>query len=158
MHRRRIMLVGATGCGKTALANWINGGGTVKERRTQDVIYGKYTIDIPGAYLECPDMYDHIISLAQNDAFIIIFIVDQNGAKEVYPPGFAKMFNCKVAGVISKIDAGLGNIRRCERQLKLAGVDGPYFSVSLLDGTGLRDLMDYLENVGVFAQLDKQGS
>lgn len=158
MHRRRVMLVGATGCGKTTLAHLINGGGTVKHKRTQDVIYGKYTIDIPGAYLEFPDMYDHIISLAQNDASIIIFMVDQNRAPEVYPPGFAKLFNCKVAGVISKSDSSPLNKRRCERQLELAGVDRPYFSVNLKDGTGVQELMDFISSVGVFALSDKQGS
>ena len=152
MHHKRVMLIGATGCGKTTLANIINGEKKTKERNTQDVRYGKYTIDIPGAYLEFPDMYDHIISLAQNDAYIIIFMVDQKRAPEVYPPGFAKMFNCPVAGVISKSDTKSDNKRRCIRQLELAGVDKPYFCANLKDGTGTGDIMEYLDKIGVFAQ------
>ena len=51
MKRKRIMVIGPRGCGKTTLVNSLNDyDGPLK--RTQDTIYGKNTIDVPSAYIE----------------------------------------------------------------------------------------------------------
>ncbi|WP_430108465.1 EutP/PduV family microcompartment system protein [Paenibacillus sp. B1-33] len=49
--KKRIMLIGPTDCGKTTLANALDGTDRPL-RRTQDIIYGPKTIDTPGAYIE----------------------------------------------------------------------------------------------------------
>ena len=65
MRKKRIMVIGPKGCGKTTLVNSINDyDGPL--RRTQDTIYGRKTIDVPSAYIENAWMYKHMIALAQD--------------------------------------------------------------------------------------------
>ena len=142
MRKKRIMVVGPRGCGKTTLVNWINDyDGPL--RRTQDTIYGKKTIDVPSAYIENAWMYKHMIALAQ-DAWCMLALVDQSRCAEVYSHGFARAFRCPVIGVISKCDLGPENEDVCIRQLKTIGVYEPYFKVSVPNGTGTDELKRYL--------------
>ncbi len=141
--RRKIMVVGAGKSGKTSLVNILNDyDGPL--RKTQDMIFGKYTIDVPGAYLENPWMYKHLISAAQNNAGHVLILVDQSDVTEIYSPGFAKVFRCPVTGVITKADVHPENRETCEKQLKAIGVDPPYFPVSLTERTGIDELKDHL--------------
>ena len=98
MRKKRIMVIGPRGCGKTTLVNYINDyDGPL--RKTQDTIYGRETIDVPGAYIENAWMYKHMIALAQ-DAWCILLLLDQSRTAEVYSHGFARTFRCPVIGVI----------------------------------------------------------
>ena len=136
------MVVGPKGCGKTSLVNRINHySGPL--RRTQDTIYGKYTIDVPSAYIENAWMYKHMIALAQ-DAWCMVVMVDQSRCAEIYSHGFAKAFRCPAVGVISKCDLSPENEEICIRQLKTIGVQEPYFCISNEDGTGIQELIRYL--------------
>ena len=66
--KKRIAVVGPRGCGKTTLVNAINDyDGPL--RRTQDTIYGPYTIDVPSAYIENTDMYKHMAETAREEGF-----------------------------------------------------------------------------------------
>ena len=124
--RRKIMVIGTGKSGKTSLVNALNGcEGPL--RKTQDMIFGKYTIDVPGSYLENPWMYKHLISAAQNNACHVLILVDQSNVTEVYSPEFARVFRCPVTGVITKADLH-------------------YFSVSLTENTGIEELKDHLKN------------
>lgn len=136
------MVIGPTNCGKTTLVHALNDDeGPVK--KTQDIIYGKNTADVPGAYIENAWMYKHLIAASQNASHILL-LIDQSGLKDVYPPGFAKVFRCPVIGVISKADLKPENEEHCIRQLKLIGVDAPYYKISSLDKTGINDLKKLL--------------
>lgn len=136
------MVIGPKGCGKTTLVNAINDyDGPL--RRTQDTIYGKQTIDVPSAYLENAWMYKHMIALTQ-DAWCMLALVDQSRCAEVYSHGFARAFRCPVIGVISKCDLNPENETTCIRQLKTIGISEPYFKVSVLNGTGVKELKRYL--------------
>ena len=116
MRKKRIMVIGPKGCGKTTLVNYINDyDGPL--RRTQDTIYGRETIDVPSAYIENAWMYKHMIALAQ-DAWCILLLLDQSRTAEVYSHGFALAFHCPVIGVISKCDLMPENREICERQLE----------------------------------------
>lgn len=144
MRKKRIMVVGPKGCGKTTLVNAINDyDGPL--RRTQDTIYGKYTIDVPSAYLENAWMYKHMIALTQ-DAWCVLALVDQSRCAEVYSHGFAKAFRCPVIGVISKADLNPENEQICIRQLKTIGIEEPYFKVSVPNGIGIKELKRYLQD------------
>lgn len=142
MRKKRIMVIGPRECGKTTLVNYINGyDGPL--RKTQDTIYGRETIDVPGAYIENAWMYKHMIALAQ-DAWCILLLLDQSRTAEVYSHGFARTFRCPVIGVISKCDLMPENREICESQLEKIGVRKPYFAVSVPEGTGVEELKSYL--------------
>lgn len=145
MRRKRIMVIGPSKCGKTSLVNAINDyDGPL--RKTQDMIYGKKTIDVPGSYLENPWMYKHLIAAAQ-DASQILILVDQTSRAEAYAPGFAKVFRCPVTGVITKGDLNPENEEYCRSQLKNIGVDEPYFKVSIPTNEGIDALKEYIFNI-----------
>lgn len=142
MRKKRIMVIGPRGCGKTSLVNFLNEyDGPL--RRTQDTIYGKNTIDVPSAYIENAWMYKHMIALAQ-DAWCMLLMLDQSRCAEVYSHGFAKAFQIPVIGVISKTDLAPENEEVCIRQMKTIGVDEPYFKVSLTSDEGIEELKSYL--------------
>ncbi len=136
------MIIGPTNCGKTTLANALNDYDK-PAKKTQDIIYGKNTIDVPGSYIENSWLYKHLISAAQ-DASHILIIVDPSGCTDVYSPGFAKIFRCPVIGVINKTDLLIEKEESCIRQLKHIGVSEPYFKISSLYGTGIGALKEYL--------------
>lgn len=142
MRKKRIMVIGPTNSGKTTLVNALNDyEGPL--RKTQNIIFGKNTIDVPGSYLENPWMYKHLIAAAQ-DASHVLILVDQSNCGEVYSPGFAKVFRCPVIGVITKVDLMPENQDLCIRQLKQIGIGEPYFKISVPGGIGLSALKDYL--------------
>jgi ethanolamine utilization protein EutP len=142
MRKKRIMLIGPCGSGKTSLANAINGF-TGPPRRTQNMVYGEKTLDVPGVYLESPWMHKHIIAAAQ-DASCVLMLADQSSCRECYPPGFAKVFRVPVMGVITGNGTKPENEEWCIRQLRKAGVQGPYYHINLAERTGFHELMEAL--------------
>lgn len=142
--KKRVMVIGPTGSGKTTLINALNDvEDAVPARRTQSIIYKDKTIDVPGAYLESPWMYKHIIAAAQG-AYHVLIIVDQSRCDDSYSPGFAKVFRCPVSGVITKSDLKKENEEVAVRLLKRAGIEEPYFRISIPENEGIQELKDYL--------------
>lgn len=140
--KKRIMVVGPSQSGKSTLTNVLND--AVRPlKKTQDVIYGKNTIDTPGSYIENPSMYKYLIATAQAASHVVM-LIDQSRLAEVYPPGFAKSFACPVIGVVTKIDLALEKAGLCIGQLKRAGICEPYFWICLQDNTGVEALKTYL--------------
>lgn len=136
------MVIGPTGCGKTTLVNAINDyNGPL--RKTQNIIYGEKTMDVPGAYIENAWMYKHLIAAAQ-DASHVLILIDQSKCDDVYSPGFAKVFQVPVIGVITKSDLGSENEELANQKLKRLGITEPWFRVSVPSGTGLRELKEYI--------------
>lgn len=136
------MVIGPTNSGKTTLVNALNDyEGPI--RKTQNIIYGKNTIDVPGSYIENSWMYKYLISAVQ-DASHVLILVNQSKCVDVYSPGFAKVFRCPVIGVITKIDLMSENEELCFRQLKQIGVAEPYYKVSVPGGKGISALKEFL--------------
>lgn len=146
MRRKRVMVIGPTGCGKTTLVNAFNEHeGPL--RKTQNIIYGEKTMDVPGAYIENAWMYKHLIAAAQ-DASHVLILIDQSKCDDVYSPGFAKVFQCPVIGVIAKCDLRPENEELAIQKLRRLGIAEPYFRISVPSGTGIRELKEYLFKEG----------
>ncbi len=142
MRKKRFMVVGPNNSGKARLVNKLNDDeGKIKS--SQDIIYGKNTIYIPGSYIESPWMHKHIITMAQ-DASHILILVDQSKTRKIYPPGFAKSFTCPVIGLISRADEKKENKDSSIRQLKDLMVLEPYFEISRSGEEGIEKLKNYL--------------
>lgn len=142
MRKKRIMVIGPSNSGKTTLVSELNGNDGPM-RKVPDLIYGKNTIDVPSAYIENAWMYQHAIAVAQ-DASHVLILVDQSNCIEIYSHGFAKSFNCKTVGVISKCDLMPENEEKCIGNLKNIGVKEPYFKISFESGEGIEELKKYL--------------
>lgn len=142
MRKKRVMVIGPTGCGKTALVNSLNDyDGPL--RKTQNIIYRDKTMDVPGSYIENAWMYKHLIAAAQ-DASHVLILVDQSRNDDVYSPGFAKAFRCPVIGVITKCDLTEINEEMAIQKLKKLGISEPYYKISVSDGTGIEALKERL--------------
>lgn len=138
MRRKRIMIIGAGRSGKTTLANWLNGNyGPAK--RTSHMVYGKNTIDVPGAYLQCPWMHCHLIAAAQ-DAFCVLMLADLGASQDSYPPGFAKVFRVPVLGVMTRGNGDPAQEELCRRKLLRAGVEPPFYTIGPEGKEGLAEL------------------
>lgn len=143
MRKKRIMIIGPSKSGKTTLANILNDDiGPVKH--SQDVIYGKYTIDVPSAYLENTWMYKHLIALSQ-DASHVLITVDAEKKHDVYSPGFAEAFNCPVIGVITKIDLVTEHKNIWDNILNEMNISKPYFEISAITSQNIEALKIHLK-------------
>jgi len=140
--KKRIMVIGPTQSGKSTLINCLNDS-TRPLKKTQDVIYGKNTIDTPSSYIENASMYKYLIATAQAASHVLM-LVDQARPIEVYPPRFANAFTCPVIGVITKPDLVPENANLCIQQLKKIGIIEPYFWISLEDNTNVNFLKQFL--------------
>ena len=143
MKKKRIMVIGPCGCGKSSLANAINKDHR-RLRKTQDAIYRLDTIDVPSGYLENRWMYRHLIALGQ-DAWCIVMMLDQRKKDIVYSHGFAKAFKCPIVGVISHCEEATENSEILHNQLRQLGIKEPYFEIDLKNGQGVRVLLEYLQ-------------
>ena len=155
MKTKRIMILGSRESGKTLLANRLNGVGT-PPKRTPHIVYGKNTLDVPGSYVESNDMHKHLIA-AQQDAYCMLMLCDPMACKRCYPPGFSKVFRIPVLGVITKADLGAGRMEKCHAELESAGVQKPYYEISVLTGQGMDALMDRIEAIKAERLLKKGG-
>ncbi|WP_350343927.1 EutP/PduV family microcompartment system protein [Proteinivorax tanatarense] len=142
MRKKRIMVVGPRRSGKTTLVNALNNyEGPL--RRTQDVIYGEKTIDVPSSYIENPRMYKYIIAMSQ-DASHLLLLIDQSKCQNIYSPGFAKPFKCPVIGVVTKSGLQPENESLCYKQFEQIGVEKPYFKISSPQCKGIKELKEHL--------------
>lgn len=132
MIKKRIMIVGPGRSGKSTLANIFNDVNR-PARRTQDVIYGKYTIDTPSVYLEMPFNYKYLVATSQ-EANVLVCVIDPLTGTTTYPPLFATSFNCIPVGVISKADlANEKQIANAKKYLLDLGIEEEnIFTLNLL--------------------------
>ncbi|MBD8894575.1 ethanolamine utilization protein EutP [Desulfovibrio desulfuricans] len=116
---RRIMLMGERGVGRRTVARLL--GCTVPDlRRTMAVEYAGEFVFPPPEFLENRRFYCALITLATECA-AILFVQDATRPTSAFPPGFARIFNRTVVGVISKTDMEIANTERARRFLHSAG-------------------------------------
>ena len=171
MRKKRIMIIGAGRSGKSSLGRWLDqeaaawdstaqeaAAGNLWSRRTPALVYRGNIMEAPGAYLERPWMRHHLIAAAQ-DAFCVLMLVDFMGKRDIYPPGFAKVFRQPVLGVVTKcslIQADDGRLDNCRKQLARAGVREPYLITSVVDGIGLEALSREVMDCRIAAGIDNR--
>ena len=139
-------------------AGWRADAGNLWSRRTPALVYRGNIMEAPGAYLESPWMRHHLIAAAQ-DAFCVLMLVDFMGKRDIYPPGFAKVFRQPVLGVVTKcrlIQADDGRLGHCRKQLARAGVREPYLITSVVDGIGLEALSREVMDCRIAAGIDNR--
>ena len=121
------------------------GGKNKRPSGKQEVLYGERTITVPDAYLEHPRMYQSLISIAQNNASHVVFVVKQGQKASAGAPGFARVFSCPVLGVVTTGDDA-ANVESCHKELERLGVEAPHFVVNTQNGSGIKELASSLFN------------
>ncbi|MGF2943128.1 EutP/PduV family microcompartment system protein [Enterococcus xiangfangensis] len=99
---RKIILMGAIGCGKTTLCQALNGD-NLSYNKTQAVSYYTDIIDTPGEFVLHRQYYS-ALSVSAADAQVIGLVQSVTELEQVFSPGFASMFPKQVVGIVSKTD------------------------------------------------------
>ncbi|WP_368251264.1 EutP/PduV family microcompartment system protein [Enterococcus sp. 2201sp1_2201st1_B8_2201SCRN_220225] len=141
---KKIILMGAVGCGKTTLSQALHGE-ALTYNKTQAVSYTPEIIDTPGEFILHRQYYS-ALSVTAADAEIIGLVQSVQELEQVFSPGFASMFSKEVIGIVSKEDLADSKeqVQLIKKQLLSAGATRIFIS-SAVDGRGLRELEDYLE-------------
>lgn len=143
--KKRIMVIGPSGIGKTSLIKALTGMDGAK-KGCQEVYYSSQAMDVPGAYLENPGMHQHLIALSQDASHILMLVDVENGAKR-YPPGFAGAFACPVIGVMMKAVPDMSEDAKMERIQKHLGIKKQIFQVDTKTDYGMNELKYYISHV-----------
>lgn len=144
MERWRFMLWGGVGVGKTTLLRALRGHANLKVLKTQMVEYEGSAIDTPGEYSEMSRLTRHLLSTAA-DAQVLVVVQDATRATTNFSPNYFLMFTRPTIGVVTKIDAPGADPERAKALLRRIGVTGNIFCVSAIDGTGLNELRQALD-------------
>lgn len=139
---KKVLLVGSVACGKTTLAQRLNG--LVRSyKKTQSIEVIGHTIDTPGEYLERRSLFSALVVTAA-DADEVLFLLDPTQDRYLYSPGQAGAFSAPVTGVVTKADlADERQLRDGRDLLEMAGV-GRIFTISAVTGEGMEELAAHL--------------
>lgn len=138
---RKIIFMGRSGCGKTTLTQALRGD-SLHYDKTQYVHYGDAIIDTPGEYCESKHL-GRALALYAYEADVVGLLISSIEEFSTYSPGITSSTNRETIGIVTQIDRPEGDVARAERWLRLAGCERIFY-VSAKEGTGLEELMDYL--------------
>jgi ethanolamine utilization protein EutP len=79
------------------------------------------------------------------EAKCIMFTQDSTESKSIFPPGFARAFNCMSIGIITKIDHPQSNPQKANELLMELGLKGPIFKISAFSGEGIEELKTFIK-------------
>lgn len=142
--RRKWLIAGSEGVGKSSLANYIEG----EERQlknTPDFLYREKTIEVPSSFIDLPYLNNVVIMVGQNQAIVNVFIIDDK--QNHFPPHFAKSFTRPSITIINKIDLYDENKLRNLRQVAKDIDSDKIFEISLKTGQGLDELEKYIKEI-----------
>lgn len=143
---KKIMFIGPIGVGKTTLTQRIQGA-DITYAKTQTVQFHDNIIDTPGEFVQHRLMYNALL-VTSAEADILGFLISAKEKEQMFPPGFASLFNKPAVGIITKMDLAdeTDNINYIEEQLLMTGAS-PIFKVGAHDETGIKSLLDYLNSL-----------
>lgn len=120
---RKIILMGAVGCGKTTLCQALKGE-ALSYNKTQAVSYYPDMIDTPGEFILHRQYYS-ALSVSAADAEVVCIVQSVTELEQVFSPGFASMFPKQVVGIVSKTDLAQNDeqIEQIRQQLEAAGAE-----------------------------------
>lgn len=146
---RKIIFMGRSGSGKTTLKQALRGEG-IHYDKTQYIHHGDAIIDTPGEYCESKHL-GRALALYAYEADVVGLLISSIEEFSIYSPGVTSSTNRETIGIVTQIDRPEGDPARAERWLRLAGCK-KIFYVSAKEGTGLQELMDYLDTDGPEAE------
>lgn len=143
---KKIMFVGPIGVGKTTLTQRIEGVEIIYAK-TQTVQFHDDIIDTPGEFVQHRLMYNALLVTAA-EADILGFLISAKEKEQMFPPGFASLFNKPAIGIITKMDLidETDDIEFIENQLIMTGAS-PVFKVGINNDEGIKDLLNYLDTL-----------
>lgn len=141
---RKIILMGAVGCGKTTLCQALKGE-ALSYNKTQAVSYYPDMIDTPGEFILHRQYYS-ALSVSAADAEVVCIVQSVTELEQVFSPGFASMFPKQVVGIVSKTDLAQNDeqIEHIRQQLEAAGAEKIFYASSV-NQAGLEELRSFLE-------------
>ncbi|WP_291292270.1 EutP/PduV family microcompartment system protein [Enterococcus sp.] len=141
---KRIIFMGAIGCGKTTLCQALQGK-ELHYDKTQAVEFHAEMIDTPGEFI-LHRQYYNALNVTAAEADVIGLVQSASETEQIFSPGFGSIFPKKVIGILTKVDLVKepNQLARVRQQLKNAGAT-KVFEVSSVEKTGLQDLINYLE-------------
>jgi len=136
---KRIILMGAIGCGKTTLCQALQG------KETQAVEFHTEMIDTPGEFI-LHRQYYNALNVTAAEADVIGLVQSAVETQQVFSPGFGSIFPKEIIGILTKIDLAQDSqqLEIVRQQLKSAGATR-IFEISSVEKIGLQELVDYLE-------------
>ncbi|SDI56127.1 EutP/PduV family microcompartment system protein [Desulfosporosinus hippei] len=141
----RILLIGGIGAGKTSLKQTLMNE-QVTYQKTQMLDFCNTFIDCPGEYLEIPRFY-HVLIDASHQVSEIWALQDATKQRSFYPPQFSKVFRKPIIGIITKVDLPKANIQQATAYLNYAGIEEPFYPISVMNGESVAPLRLRLEEL-----------
>ncbi len=142
---RKTMFIGASGSGKTTLYQRVYDL-PLSYSKTQSLQFNDRIIDTPGEYLENRSYYSALL-VTSTEVRLVALVMDCTDTSTVFPPGFSRMFNCPVIGLVTKVDLSEDDYARsyAVSALKQAGVSKMYYTSSFED-VGIDELRELILN------------
>lgn len=143
---KKIMFVGPIGVGKTTLTQRMEGVDVIYAK-TQTVQFHDSIIDTPGEFVQHRLMYNALLVTAA-EADILGFLISAKEKEQMFPPGFASLFNKPAIGIITKMDLlePSDDIQYIENQLLMTGAS-PIFKIGTNSDEGVKSLLSYLNTL-----------
>jgi ethanolamine utilization protein EutP len=143
---RKIIFMGAIGCGKTTLCQAIQEE-ELRYHKTQAVSFYPDMIDTPGEFI-LHRQYYNALNVTAADARVIGLVQSVIEQEQIFSPGFASIFGKTVIGIVSKADLAKTQeeIERIKVHLLTAGAKKIYV-LSSFDRLGIAELVSDLEEM-----------
>lgn len=143
--RRKRLIIGNDGVGKTSLASLIEER-KLKKKKSLDFQYRNKTIEAPEGYIENSYLNNALIMVGQNQAEVVVFMLDNEKDNHI-PPNFAKSFTKKTITIINKID--LYDEKDLDRLREIKDSIGSFkhFEISLKTGEGVENLKKFIKEI-----------